>query len=202
MFIAVIALVIAMAGTAMAVKLKPHSVGSRQLQSKAVTTAKLADSSITTDMVAKSTLTGRNFNLAALGTVPAATHADKINDSNAVSGHAAACPAGTTLIRGLCFDSASSGPILGVKAAANACAARGGRLPTAQQLFSARNVINLGDGNGPHSQFTDSYYYDEFEPFTLVVNSSDQKAVLNEDPSKGKEVVAEYEYICIYQLIR
>src|SRR6478672_4317633 len=95
MVIAVIALVIAMAGTAMAVKLKPHSVGSRQIQSKAVTGNKFADGAVTGDKVAKNTLTGKNFNLDAMGTVPSATHADHIDNAAALSGHSAACPAGT-----------------------------------------------------------------------------------------------------------
>jgi hypothetical protein len=204
MVIAVIALIVALTGTAFAA-LKPHSVGPRQLQSKSVTTAKLANSAVNGAIVTRNTLTERNFDLSQMGTVPAAVHADRVTDSNAVNGHAATCPQGATLIRGLCFDSSSSGPVLGVKAAADACAARGGRLPTAQQLFSVRNVINLGDGNGSHSQFTDSYFYDDFEPFTVVVNASDQTAVQNEKTNKitkEVEILADYEYVCVYQLIR
>jgi hypothetical protein len=199
MVIAVIALIIALTGTAFAA-LKKHTVGSRQIQSKAVTTAKLANEAVNTDKVTKGTLTGRNFDLSQMGTVPTATHADNLNDAAAVNGHPAACPGGTALIRGLCFDQSSSGPILGVKAAADACRAKGGRLPTPQELFSVRNVIPLGDGAGAHKQFTDSYYYDEFKAWTVVVYSADMTAVQNE--AKESEILANYEYICVYDLIR
>jgi hypothetical protein len=203
MVIAIIALIVALTGTAFAAlkhPLKPHSVGSRQIKSKAVTKAKLASNSVTTDKVAKGTLTGRNFDLSQLGTVPTATNAAKLNESAAVNGHAASCPGGTALIRGLCFDQSPSGPVLGVKAAADACRAKGGRLPTPQELFSVRNVIPLGDGVGAHKQFTDSYYYDDFKAWTVVVYSADMTAVQNE--AKESEILANYEYICVYDLIR
>jgi hypothetical protein len=207
MVIAVIALVIAMTGTAMAVKLKPHSIGPRQIQSKSVTSSKLADGAVTSAIVAKNTLTGTNFNLSAIGTVPSATRADHIDDSNAVSGHAAACPGGTILSRGLCYDAAPNGPIEGVKAAAEACARKGGRLPTPLQLLSVRSLIPLGNGEGVHSQFTDSFFRDDFKSFTVVVNSAgipDKPEPDNPEPEKGNPAptTATYEYVCVYQLIR
>jgi hypothetical protein len=64
--IAVLALVVAMAGTGYAAfKLPKNSVGTRQLKKNAVTGAK----------VAKASLTGQDIDLAQLGTVPAATNA-------------------------------------------------------------------------------------------------------------------------------
>jgi hypothetical protein len=57
-----------------------------------------------------------------------------------------------------------------------------------------RNVIDLGDGNGSNKMFTDSYYLDEFKPWTLVVSSSGEQAVENDS--------ANYKYICVYPLIR
>jgi hypothetical protein len=213
MVIAVIALVIAMTGTALAVKLKPHSIGSRQLQSKSVTNKKIADGAITGDKVTKNTLTGKNFDLAAIGTVPSATHADHIDNSNALSGHAAACPAGTILSRGLCYDAVPNAPIEGVKAAADACAHKGGRLPTPLQLLSVRNLINLGNGEGVHAQFTDSYFVDDinnvFAPYTVVVNgegipdkATDHPPKVGEGPENPVPPDSTYEYVCIYQLIR
>jgi hypothetical protein len=216
MVIAVIALIIALTGTAYAA-LKKHSVGPRQLKSKSVTGAKFADEAVTSGKVAKETLTGKNIDVGRLGTVPSAVSANQANDANTVNGHPASCPGGTTLVRGLCFDSQSNSPILGVKAASEACAARGGRLPTPDELYSVRSVINLGDGadiykeapdgppnnylpgTGTDAQFTDSYFYDQFKPLTTVVYSTDSKSVQNEE---GDEVLAKFEYICVFQLIR
>jgi hypothetical protein len=109
------------------------------------------------------------------------------------------CPNQTILIGGSCFDRAPSGPVSGLTTAADLCAAKGGYLPRAGQLFAARRHLALGDGSGSHSQFTDSYFYDEdgTVPMTIVVSSRGQKAVALEDPDTGK-VVAKYEYVCSY----
>jgi hypothetical protein len=217
MVIAVIALIVALSGTALAA-LGKNTIGSRQLKSKSVKTAKFADESVTAAKVPKETLTGQNIDVNQLGTVPKAVNAKQANDADAVNGHPATCPGGTILIRGLCFDSVSNPPILGVKAAADACASRGGRLPTPSELYSVRSVIDLGTGakiykeptppkteeqylpgTGTDAQFTDSYFYDYFRPLTTVVYSTDSKSVQNEE---GEEVLAKFEYICAYQLIR
>jgi hypothetical protein len=212
MVIAVIALIIALTGTAIAA-LGKNTVGSRQLKSKSVTTAKFADGSVTGGKVAKETLTGKNIDVNKLGTVPSAVSAKQASDANAVNGHPASCPGGTILIRGICFDAVSNPPILGVKAAAEACAARDGRLPSPDELYSVRSVIDLGSGaniykepgvnylpgTGTDAQFTDSYFYDQFKPLTTVVYSTDSKSVQNEE---AEVAIAEFEYICAFQLVR
>ena len=45
-----------------------------------------------------------------------------------------------------------------LQAAADACAAKGGYLPTPMALYSTRGVINLGTGTGTDHTYTDSYY--------------------------------------------
>jgi hypothetical protein len=201
MVIAVIALILALTGTAYAA-LGKNSVGTRQLKSQAVTTAKLKNGAVNSAKVAKHSLTGDDVNVAALGTVPEAGHAAQIDNVNTVGNHSASCPSGTVLVRGTCFDSSSSGPVLGVEAAAEACAARGGWLPTTQELYAARGILNLGNGSGTHSQFTDSYYENTngSEPRTTVVSATAETPVLNENPAK--ELVANYEYTCAYPLVR
>lgn len=202
--IAMVALAIALTGTAYAaLKLPPKSVGKPQLRSKAVTTSKIAPSAVTAAQVADGSLTGADIELKSLGTVPTATNSESANNANAVGGHAASCPPNTILIRGLCYDSSPSGPVNGVKAAADKCAAAGGWLPTVSDLFAARSVLNLGDGTGVHSQFTDSYYANAStgsEPFTVVVNEHGPQWALLE---KGKEPVEEnFQYTCVYPLVR
>ena len=154
--ISVIAVIVTLTGTAYAA-LAPHSVSSRQLKPRAVTNAKFAESAVTGPQVAKTTLDGKDFNLSNFETVPAATSAGSAANSTLVTGHPAACPGGTILIRGSCYDSAPLGPVLGVKAAAEACAARGGFLPSPAEALSLRGAISLGDGTGTNSVFTDSY---------------------------------------------
>jgi hypothetical protein len=191
MVVAVIALIAALTGTAFAA-LGKNTVGSRQLKKKAVTTGKIANNAVNGAKVANGSLTGADINLGALGTVPAAQHADSAGEAAAVSGHSAACPGGTTLIRGVCFDS-SPGPVLpNLEEASNSCAAKGGFLPTAMELFSVRSVINLGSG-----AFTDTYYYDATagsNPSTVVVDGG---GTFTQQPVTAAAVA-----VCAYPLVR
>ena len=91
------------------------------------------------------------------GTSLAAVGGGSPAQDSAPQGTPASCPPRTTRFGGLCFDSAPSGPVAGVKAAADACAVAGGYLPTVAELSAARGALRLGDGRGAHSQFTDSY---------------------------------------------
>src|SRR4051812_39936609 len=157
MVIAVIALIAALSGTAYAA-LGKNSVGSRQLKAQAVTTGKIANNAVNSAKVAKGSLTGADINVGALGTVPNAASAASAGNANTVGSHAAACPGGTTLIRGTCFDAAPNPAAPNLKAAADACAAKGGYLPTPMALFTTRQILNLGTGAGDDHMFTDSYY--------------------------------------------
>src|SRR3954454_7238636 len=124
MIVALIALVAALSGTAYAA-LGKNSVGTRQLKSKAVTSGKIANNAVTSAKVAKGSLTGEDINVNALGTVPTATSAASAGNAGTVGGHFAACPGGTPLIRGACFDAAPNPAAPNLKAAADACAAKG-----------------------------------------------------------------------------
>src|ERR1700742_2643163 len=103
MVVAIVALIAALSGSAYAA-LGKNSVGTRQLKAKSVTSGKIANNAITSAKVAENSLTGADINLSALGTVPNSVNSTNSGNSNTVGGHAASCPSGTTLIRGLCFD--------------------------------------------------------------------------------------------------
>src|SRR4051794_37897786 len=112
MAVAVIGVILALTGNAVAVsQLGKNSVGTRQLKSKSVTTGKLANNAVNGAKVAKGSLTGSDINISALGVVPAAVSATHALSAEFLGGHAAVCPVGTTLIRGICFDSASNPPV-------------------------------------------------------------------------------------------
>lgn len=210
MVIAVIALVIALTGTAYAA-LSINSVGSRQIKAKAVTSAKFASNSVDGTKVADHSLTGEDFNMAEFGRAPKAVESTNaaatggLVDTGTGEGHPAACPANTKLIHGICFDATSSGPIAEVTAAADACAAKGGYLPTTEELAATRSTLNLGDGTGSHNMYTDSYIA---EPVgkkrysTMVVNRSGTEVVLAKEDPETHEPAASEEYICVYPLIR
>jgi hypothetical protein len=181
-----------------AFKVPPNSVGSRQLKAKAVTGGKIANATISGGKIAEETITGANIKLSALGAVPQATNAANAANANTVGGHAASCPASTTLIRGLCFDSQSNPPVKGVEAAAEACAAKGGYLPTPMELYSTKGILDLGTGTEPSQhQFTDDL-------FGTVGKGILEKTVVVNGVGAPEEYDANGEsaYICVYPLVR
>jgi hypothetical protein len=198
MVVALIALSAVLGGTAVAAKihLPKNSVGSRQIKAQSITSGKIARNAVTGSKVAAHSLTGADINLAALGTVPEATSAAHATSADNVGGHAAVCPGGTTLIRGVCFDSASSGPVSSVTAAADACAAKGGWLPSPLELYATRSVLNLGSGFGDDHTYTDAMYGapGEGKYTTIVVDGT---GAISES-----ELTAPGRYICAYSLVR
>lgn len=198
MVVSIIALIAALAGTAYAATLAPkNSVGAKQLKSKSVSTGKIANGSVKgSPNVADQSLTGEDINLSALGTVPSASNAAQTGNAGKITGHQAACPGGTTLIRGICFDSASGGPVSSVLKARDACAAKGGYLPSPLKLRSTKDVLNLGTGVGSDLQYTDTYYENTSgeNPSTIVV---DGKGTMTE-----QSVDDEAEFVCAYPLVR
>jgi hypothetical protein len=196
MVVAVVALICALTGTAFAAGLGKNSVGPRQLKSQAVTTGKIANNAVNGSKVANGSLTGSDINLGALGTVPSAVSATNAGNAGTVGGHAAACPGGTTLIRGVCFDSSPGPEVPNLQSAADACASKGGYLPGPMELYSVRGIINLGTGIGNDHQFTDSYYANTagVNYRTVVVDGT---GTITEQP-----VTSPGHYTCAYALVR
>jgi hypothetical protein len=196
MIVAIIALFAALSGSAYAA-LGKNTVGSKQLKAKAVTTGKIANNAINAAKVAQGSLTGADINVSALGTVPSATSAASAGNSNTVGGHAASCPGGTVLIRGVCFDSSSNAAVTGVKTAADACAAKGGYLPSPMALYSIRQVANLGTGVGTDHMFTDSYY-------SAAGSGSNYATIVIDGTGKVSELEVDQasKFICAYALVR
>jgi hypothetical protein len=177
-------------------QLAKNSVGSRQLKSKSITTGKIANNAVNGAKVAAGSLTGADINVAALGTVPTATAATSAANANTLGGHSAACPTATILIRGVCFDAASNPVANTLKEAADACAAKGGYLPSPMELYSVRGVLNLGTGVGNEHQYTDSVYAN-----TAGVNYStvtvDGTGAITE-----QSITSPSRYTCAYPLVR
>jgi hypothetical protein len=177
-------------------QLAKNSVGPRQLKANSVTTGKLANNSVNGAKVVNGSLTGADINIGALGNVPSATTAASAGNSNTVGGHAAACPAGTTLIRGLCFDTASNPVAPTQNAAAEACAARGGWLPAPEDLYTVRGILNLGTGVGNERQYTNEVYANtEGSNYSTVV--VDGSGAITEQ-SVGQPA----RFTCVYPLVR
>ena len=211
MVVAVVALFLATAGSAFAVKksteLPPNSVGTKQLKPKTVTTGKITNNAVKTNNIVDKSLTGEDINVGKLPPVPSATNADQTGNAGTITGHTAACPGGTTLIRGVCFDSASNPAVDSLTKARDGCAAKGGYLPSPLKLYSVRGVLNLGTGVGTDAQFTDTYYDKPYEtqkekeeekpiaPSTITVGGQG-------NPVEVSAVTDKAEYTCAYPLVR
>jgi hypothetical protein len=197
MIVAIIALIAALGGSAYAAaKLGKNSVGSRQLKAKAVTTPKIANNAVNGAKVANNSLTGADVDLNALGTVPSAVSSAQAGNANTVANHAAACPGGTVLIRGVCFDAGSNAAVTDVKVAAEKCAEKGGYLPDPLELSSAKGVLDLGKNATPSDrQYTDTYYAN-------TSGSAYSTIFVTQNEMKEGAFDGDAEYICVYPLVR
>jgi hypothetical protein len=175
--------------------LPKNSVGSRQIKAKAITSGKLANGAVNAAKVAAGSLTGANINLSQLGTVPRATSAKHAEAADVVDGHSIGCPANTTQYNGLCFDSSPNPPVSTLKQAADACAANGGFLPSATDLYAARSVLSLGTGIGSDRQYTNIIYGDTNggNYRTIVIDGS---GAISE-----AEINVPSRYTCAYSLV-
>ena len=214
----VVAVFIALGGFGYAAsisKLPKNSVGTAQLKNGAVTGLKVAKNTLTGANVNASTLgtvptathaatadSATNATHATSAdnathavTADSATHATSAdNASNAITvdGHEAGCPENTVLIRGVCFDSSPS-EAPNVQSASEGCAAQGGWLPTPLELYSTRDILNLGNGSGTEHQYTDEVYANGSEYQTVVV---DGIGSITEVP-----ITASSHYYCAYTLV-
>jgi hypothetical protein len=166
-------------------QLRKLAVSTNRLGNESVQTGKIGSGAITTGKLADDSVTGPKVNVATLGQVPSAAEAAK------VGGHSAACPGGTVLIRGICFDAAPNGPVAGVEAASDGCREKGGYLPTPMELRSTRDVLDLG--SGADARYTDSVLF-EGELKTVVVEDAGN---LTPVPLNQAE-----RYVCAYPLVR
>ena len=168
-------------------QLRKLAVGTSRLGNESVKTGKIGSGAITTGKLADGSVTGPKVNEATLGEVPSAAEAAK------VGGHSAACPGGTVLIRGVCFDAAPNNPMAGVEAASDSCREKGGYLPTPLELRSTRDVLDLGTG-GADSRYTDSVFEEAGTLKTIVVDDAGEFKAIT--PNEAER------YVCAYPLVR
>ncbi|HEX5609596.1 MAG TPA: hypothetical protein VFX45_05830 [Solirubrobacterales bacterium] len=171
--IACIALFAALGGTVYAAKkLDGHAVKMKSLPGNRLAMAsvpgnRLKPGAIPGNRIAPGSITGTQIDVATLGQVPSAVHADNADsahdaetalvaanahDAKTVNGHSAGCTAATRFFAGACWQVSTSDSALSAPAAAMACASQGGELPEALELaaFSQQAGIAL-DGGGEWS---------------------------------------------------
>jgi len=144
-------------------RLKPGSIQGEALAPGAVRGDMLAPGSIRGEQLAPGSVTGVQIDVASLGTVPSAGHADSADTAQSakdaetafnafsadsaktVNGYAAGCRAGTRYFAGACWQVAANGASVTPATAAANCANEGGELPDALTLaaFSKQPGITI-----------------------------------------------------------
>jgi hypothetical protein len=122
-----------------AAHLGKNSVGTRQLKRNSVTGLKVKDK----------TLTGRDINLATLGTTPSAADARTLgglSSTQIIEASKVRCPPGTEPVAGVCFESTTRQPA-GIMTALRTCAEANRRLPSEGELV-AFGVQHYAAGQG------------------------------------------------------
>jgi len=145
-------------------RLAPGSVAGDRLRPGSVSADQLAPGAVSASQLAPGSVTGVQIDVATLGQVPTAVHADTadaardsqtaLNAVNAldavrVNGHSAGCTGSTRFFAGACWQTASSEAAVPAPTAAQACATQGGELPDALLLaaFSQQSGIVLASPN-------------------------------------------------------
>lgn len=112
--LAIIAIVLALGGNALAFQLGKNSVGSKQLKKNAVLTAKIKKEAVTGAKIKKGTLTGTQVNASTLGTVPSALTAQTAQTANALAApeawHVVGAPGEPPFQHGWKDDSSTASP--------------------------------------------------------------------------------------------
>jgi hypothetical protein len=165
-----LALLAALGGTVYAAakingrSIKVKSLPGNRLALGSLPANRLKAGAIPGNRLAPGSITGTQIDVATLGQVPSAVHADNadsardaetalnaVNALNAakVNGYSAGCKSSTRLFAGACWQSASSETALTAPAAALSCATQGGELPSALALaaFSQQPGIALAPGD-------------------------------------------------------
>jgi len=185
----VIALVAALAGTAVAAD--PTATTSALSKKKV---KKIANKQITKrapDLAVASADNATNAQNAVN-----ATNATNANNANAVDGHSAVCPAGTFLHNGTCFDTTPTFP--NVAWTATDCPAEGGYTPSPSELASIRNETGINLGPAGDGTWTDSRFQDD--DGTTVTNMA--MTVVDNGTVEADPVGSMRQLICAYQLVR
>jgi hypothetical protein len=129
-----------------------NTVGTRQLRKNSVTGLKVKDK----------TLTGRDIDLATLGTAPGAADAQTLGGLSAtqlVEASKVRCPPGTEPAAGVCFETTARAPD-DIKAALRTCAEANRRLPSEAELI-AYGIQNYEVP--PNPEWVEPVYVTDFE---------------------------------------
>jgi hypothetical protein len=189
-------------------RLAPGSVAGDRLRPGSISADQLAPGAISASQLAPGSVTGVQVDVATLGQVPTAVHADSadsardaqtaLNAVNAldavrVNGHSAGCASDTRFFAGACWQTTSSEAAVPAPTAAQACATLGGELPDALALaaFSQQPGIVLAGGDEWSSDIPSYTAPNAYSMITVKANSEITSAAFS----------ANHKYRCVIPLV-
>lgn len=155
--VAMLALVVAMAGTSYAAV----KIGSAQIKNNSVKSADIKDGSLTGKDVKDGSLAGADVQDGSLAGADVQdgglTGADVADQSLTRADVSRTCPATTVSVLGECIDRTSNGTQTNLATALSTCDARGARLMTWQEykVLVTKQGITWADGNPSQYEFLD-----------------------------------------------
>jgi hypothetical protein len=157
-----------------------NSVGMRQLKRNSVTGLKVKDK----------TLTGRDIDLATLGTTPSAADAQTLGGLSAtqiIEASKVRCPPGTEPVAGVCFESTTRQPA-GIMSALRTCAEANRRLPSEGELIAFGIQHYTGEGK---TEWVEPVYVSD-GPETVGIALKASKSVTGYALTEGVSVPIPY----------
>jgi hypothetical protein len=182
MIVAGAALVVAVAGTAIAAPLATKALLNKKEKNQ---TRSIAQSEITKAAPGLSVASAQN-----------ATNAQSADGAQTVNGHGATCPAGTFLDRGLCFDS-NAHATSGFANAIAVCGNAGGDMPTHSQLRNITNASGVNLGSGATAHWVDAVAENDDGVGVNSMTLAESGGLVPDSVSTGT-----HPYRCVYQLVR
>lgn len=175
-------------------RVRPGSLPGNRLAPGSITAAQLAPGAISASQLEPGSVTGIQVDVATLGQVPTAVHADSADsardaqtalnavnavDAQRVNGHSAGCRADTRFFAGACWQTKASGAAVPAPTAATSCATQGGELPSALQLaaFSQLPGIVLAAGDEWTGDIPSYTFENQYSVITVRANAEITSAV-------------------------
>jgi hypothetical protein len=155
---ATIAVFVALGGTSYAVK--TGSIDSRELKNNSVRGQDIRNNAVASADIRNGAVKGSDIDESSVGKIPTAGAADRAATADQVGGRTAAqltlsCPADTTPVAGLCFETAPR-VAANLSSASRTCALAGRRLPDWGELDAYGNVVGF-----TAAEITSNYYIEE-----------------------------------------
>jgi hypothetical protein len=167
-------------------RLRPGTIKAEALAPGAISGEMLAPGTLRGEQLAPGSVTGVQIDVASLGPVPSAGHADEADlalaAKDAETALKAGCKSGTRLFAGACWQVVANSATVTPATAAGNCAGEGGELPSALALaaFSKQPGVTIATGEEWTSTFATYTGVNAYSVITVAPGGAVGSALNNE----------------------